>query len=189
MGVRYFCDRCDKEFNSSGLLIPIYARDAFGTKLTHIDDGFLCKECVEKFHEIEDQLEHEEDFFNMSDEDIALLIEYEFKVGDEVITSTGQIGIIESICDCNRCKERGFYEPSVKTIVGNDNIYITDNDKRVNFKSFYKIGKYKFGNIDKDSVEYDIESETRNIKESVKRLKEYKKQLDYIEELESKKED
>lgn len=187
MGVRYFCDRCDKEFNSSGLLIPIYARDAFGTKLTHIDDGLLCKECVEKFNVVKDHLKYEEDFFNMTDKDIAL-IEYKFNVGDRVITSTGQVGIIKDICDCDRCKERGFYEPRVETLVGADKIYITDNDKRVNFKSFYEIGKYKFGNIDKDSIEYSIESETCNIKESAKRLKEYKKQLCYIEELESKKE-
>ena len=105
------------------------------------------------------------------------LIEYDFKVGDKVITSTGQTGIIESICDCKYCKERGFCEPQVKTINGVDKIYITDNDKRLDFKSFYQIGDYLFGNIDKESVEYDIENESRKIEEATNNMYTYKRQL------------
>jgi hypothetical protein len=177
--IKCFCDRCNNEIKSDGLAIPIYARNGMGVRLLFVGNKHLCNECVEKFNAVKDRLEYEEDFFDMSDEDIALM-EYDFKVGDEVITSTGQVGIIESICDCGRCKNRGFYEPKVRLTNGLYDIYITDNDKENGFKDFYKIGDYKFGNIDKDSVNRDIELETHNIEESTKRLEEYRKQLERI---------
>ena len=175
--IKCFCDRCNNEIKSDGLAVPIYARNGMGVRLLFVGNKHLCNECVEKFNVVKDRLEYEEDFFDMSDEDIALM-EYDFKVGDEVITSTGQVGVIESICDCDRCKERGFYEPKVKLVHGVYDIYITDNDKNNSFSNFYKIGKYKFGNIDKESIEYDMEIESRNIEESTKRLEEYRKQLE-----------
>ena len=177
--IKYFCDRCGNEFKSNGLVIPVYARDGLGAKTFFVDNKHLSVKCTNKFNMIKDRLEHEEDFFDMSDEDIAL-IEYDFKVGDKVITSTGEVGVIEGICDCYRCKQRGFYEPKVKLIHGVYDIYITDNDKENGFSSFYEIGKYKFGNIDKDSINRDIELETHNIEEAVKRLEEYRKQLERI---------
>ena len=53
-----------------------------------------------------------------------------FKVGDQVITDDGRVGVIESICDCESCKDRGFYEPRVKMQDGYDQIWITDTDKK-----------------------------------------------------------
>lgn len=175
--IKYFCDRCGNEFKSNGLAVPVYARDGLGAKLLFAKDKHLCDECAKKFNMIKDRLEYEENFFDMSDEDIALM-EYDFKVGDEVITSDGCVGVIESICDCYKCKERGFYEPKVKTTKGVYDIYITDNDKKNGFSSFYEIGKYKFGNIDKESIKRDIEYETHNIEEATKRLNEYRNQLE-----------
>lgn len=181
MGVKYFCDRCDNEFKSNGLAIPIYARNASGVALFDAGYKFLCDECAKKFNIIKDRLEYEEDIFDMSDEDISLMeTKYNFQIGDEVITSTGQVGIVESICDCDKCKARGFYEPKVKLTSGVDDIYITDNDKNNGFKYFYKIGKYKFGNVDKESIGSDIEREIQNIEASNNRLKEYNKQLERI---------
>ena len=95
-----------------------------------------------------------------------------FKVGDEAITSTGEVGTIISFCTCQFCKERGFYEPTVEVEIGNDPIYITDIDKRNNFSSFYKIGDRVFGNIDEDAVKDSIKS----AKEQV-----YKLQIELIE--------
>ena len=175
--IKYFCDRCGNEFKSNGLSIPVYVRDNIGTKILFVDNKHLCEKCTNKFNMIKDRLEYEEDFFDMSDEDVALM-EYDFKVGDKVITSTGEVGVIESICDCYRCKQRGFYEPNVKLIHGIYDIYITDNDKENGFSSFYEIGKYKFGNIDKDSINRNIELEAHNIEEATKRLEEYRKQLE-----------
>lgn len=103
-----------------------------------------------------------------------------FKVGDKVITSTGRIGHIDWICDCDKCKKRGFFEPHIEIEVGVGGIYITDNDKRTNFRSFYKIGDRVFGNIDEDSLEYSIESTNSQITELEEDLKDYYKQLDVI---------
>lgn len=75
-----------------------------------------------------------------------------FKVGDQVITDDGRVGIIEGICDCDRCKKRGFYEPKVRMTIGNDQIWITDTDKRNGFISFYQIGDKVFGNIDEEAI-------------------------------------
>lgn len=110
--------------------------------------------------------------------------EYNFKVGDEVITSTGQVGVIEDICDCEYCKERGFCEPQVETKIGNGTIYITDNDKRVNFRSFYKIGDYVFGNIDKESLLYNMICAHKKLDELAKQIEAYNLQLGVIFTLE-----
>lgn len=179
MGVRYFCDRCEKEFISNGLAIETWARDALGVKIAYMGNGLLCEKCAKKFNMVKDRLKCEEDFFTMKDDEISLM-EYDFKVGDKVITSTGQVGVIESICNCDRCKERGFYEPNVKTTSGVGTIWITDTDKENGFISFYQIGNYKFGNVDKESIRYDIELETHNIEASNKKLEEYHKQLERI---------
>lgn len=177
--IKYFCDRCGNEFKSNGLVIPVYARDGLGVKTFFVDNKHLCAKCTDKFNMIKDRLEYEEDIFRTSDEDIGLM-EYDFKIGDEVITSDGCVGIIESICTCDKCKERGFYEPKVRKAKGAYDIYITDNDKRNGFSSFYKIGKYRFGNVDKDSINRDIEYETHCIEEATKRLNEYRNQLERI---------
>lgn len=174
--VKYFCDKCGNEFKSNGLEISIYARDAIGVKLHFVQYNLLCDECAKKFNIVKDCLKYEENFFNMSDDDIVLM-EYDFEVGDEVITSDGCVGIIENICDCDKCRERGFYEPKVKLTKGAYDIYITNNDRDNGFSSFYKIGKYKFGNIDKESISRNIEYETHNIEEATKRLNEYRNQL------------
>lgn len=177
--IKYFCDKCGDEFKSNGLAIPVYARDDIGTKIWFVREKLLCSECAKKFNTVKDRLKHEEDFFDMTDEDISLM-EYDFKVGDEVITSDGCVGVIENICDCDKCRKRGFYEPNVRLTKGAYDIYITDNDRDNGFSSFYKIGKYKFGNIDKESIKRDIEYETHNIEEATKRLNEYREQLERI---------
>lgn len=81
-----------------------------------------------------------------------MIDEYKFKVGDEVITSIGETGVITGICKCDMCKRRGFYEPIVKCEDEDDYITITDTDFRNGFRSFYKIGDYVFGNIDFDTL-------------------------------------
>lgn len=184
MGVRYFCDRCKNEFKSNGLAIDMYTRDALGIKLMHMGKGLLCEECAKKFNMIKDRLENEDDFFNMTDKDISLM-EYDFEVGDKVLTSTGQLGIIESFCDCDLCQGRGFCEPHVRTVSGVDSIWITNTDKRNGFADFYQIGKYKFGNIDKESVHSCIENEDDRIKEATENKAEYERQLKRLRAIES----
>lgn len=92
-----------------------------------------------------------------------------FKVGDIVIASDGRVGVIEEICDCKSCKERGFYEPNVKMEIGVCQIWITNIDKEHNFYSFYQIGDHVYGNIDEESVLYDIECQKEEIKTKQKK--------------------
>ena len=106
-----------------------------------------------------------------------------FKVGDQVITSTGEIGYIDWICTCDNCKERGFYEPHVEVEIGVDSIYITDNDKMRGFRSFYKIGDRVFGNIDEDSLDYSIQSKQSQICELQEDLVQLNAQLDVIKKI------
>ena len=89
-----------------------------------------------------------------------------FKIGDDVITSTGEIGRIVGICTCDLCKRRGFYEPRVEFIIGGAR-YISNNDKKDNFRSYYKIGDKIFGNIDEDGIIKDEDE----IKEQINKLK------------------
>jgi hypothetical protein len=102
-----------------------------------------------------------------------------FKVGDKVITDDGRVGIIESFCDCDRCKKRGFYEPNVKMTIGNGQIWITDTDKENGFISFYQIGDRVFGNIDDGAAE--------RIKERIAELRhelaEYESQFNMLKSL------
>lgn len=178
--VKYFCDRCGKEMeNGRKLYTAVY--DALGTLITTIGPAkHLCEECCEKLDAIKDKLEHEEDIFDVTDEDIELL-RYTFQVGDKVITSDGRTGTITDICDCDRCKKRGFYEPKVKMDFGASQIWITDTDKENGFISFYRIGDRVFGNV-------DTEAEKR-IRERIRELKheviEYEAQLDMMKKLEN----
>ena len=107
----------------------------------------------------------------------------DFKVGDSVITDDGRYGVIESICDCENCKKRGFYEPRVKMKIGADQIWITDTDKRNGFANFYKIGDQVFGNVDKEFVKDQIQSCMQFIREQNEKLVELKMQLDIVNKL------
>ena len=66
---------------------------------------------------------------------------YIFHVGDEVITDDGRVGKIASICTCERCEARGFYEPTVVFSDKYDN-YITHWDYENEFFGYYKIGQW-----------------------------------------------
>ena len=110
--------------------------------------------------------------------------EYNFKVGDEVITSIGEVGVITDICDCEYCQERGFCEPQVETTLGVWDIYITNRDKENNFSRFYKIGDYRFGNIDKSILTNTLQSWNDRLEETKKNVEIYNQQLIKLMELE-----
>ena len=104
--------------------------------------------------------------------------DYEFAVGDKVITIYGEVGHIIDICKCRKCVERGFYEPTWKIDVSGDVYWITINDAERGFDDFYQIGKHRFGHtFNKSVVRATI------IKEEIE-LRRLKKQLDVMEELE-----
>lgn len=170
--IKYFCDRCGKEMTIG-----------HGHKCTR--DGkdliHICDDCHTLLMSIKDKINiyrtsDVEKFCKMTDEDIALL-RYTFKVGDKVITDDGRTGTIIDICNCDRCKKRGFYEPKVAMNVGVDRIWIMDTDKENGFRSFYQIGNRVFGNIDAEASErireriIELEYEAAQYKEQLKMMK------------------
>lgn len=153
--IKYFCDRCGKEivgkvneYTDTTEAINHYTQKVVATwkSVEHI-----CDECEQKE------------------------LTCGFKVGDEVITDDGRVGIITDICNCERCKKRGFYEPRVEMKLGSQ-VYITDTDKENGFISYYKIGDKVFGNID-DQYLYS------HLKEYTEAIKEIEAQLDVIKGL------
>ena len=108
-----------------------------------------------------------------------------FQIGDKVITSKGEVGIITEICTCDKCQEREFFEPTIKTAIGED-IYCTDTDKEENFSEFYQIGDQVYGNLDKDDLLDDIERAEELVREVQSRLDGLRKQLEIVCRLEKK---
>lgn len=101
--------------------------------------------------------------------------DYAFKIGDEVIDTYGVKGVITDICECDRCKQRGFFE--LEWAVDDEYHYITDHMAKNGFVDFYKIGEYRFSPFEKKFVEDEIEF-------TEEALAELRKQLQLIEELE-----
>ena len=98
---------------------------------------------------------------------------YEFRVGDEVETVDGMSGKIVSICHCERCAERGFFEPRWETLDGKYSDYITVNQANWGFPYYRRIGKYVWNH---DANE---EKSTKNIfKKENKKTKEIKLTID-----------
>ena len=161
--IKVFCDKCGKEITDN---VNTVTEE---TEAKSYDNTVLMKFAGVSYQYCNECMENE--------------LNCGFKVGDEVITSTGQVGRITDICICDKCKERGFYEPKVEVEIGSGVIYITDNDKRVNFRSFYKIGDQVFGNIDEEDLLYDIESTKEQVKQLQLKLIEFEAQLDVVKKI------
>ena len=80
------------------------------------------------------------------------VIKYDFKVGDKVITTTGETGVITDICTCSACFSRGFYEPMWTSNEDGEYHYITLYDAETGFTDYYKIGEYRFNDFDEKAV-------------------------------------
>lgn len=103
--------------------------------------------------------------------------DYKFNVGDIVITTEGETGVITNICDCSSCARRGFFEPfwSTRGVKWDKGISIYDAE--AGFVGYYKIGNYRFNDLDKAAV-------LREMASYEDALKQLKKQLQTIDELE-----
>lgn len=80
------------------------------------------------------------------------IADYDFKIGDRVITVEGQTGTITDICKCEKCVERGFYEPTWTSDENGERNYITKYEAQDGFKGYYKIGEYRFNDLDEVKV-------------------------------------
>lgn len=96
---------------------------------------------------------------------------YKFNVGDEVITTDGIKGKIVRICNCIECHKRGFYEPIWVNDETGEEDYISDTDAVLGFRNYYKIGKYRFSNFDRQSVLDSIEQHKKEIEKLERQLK------------------
>lgn len=156
--IKIYCDKCGKEIT-----------DNVNKEIEETEAISLDGEVVAKWTKI----------LHYCDECQLSELTCDFKVGDKVITDDGRVGIIKSICDCERCKKRGFYEPCVEMTIGNDQMWITDTDKNNGFISFYQIGDQVFGNIDEDAE--------KRIRERISDLRhelvEYESQLNVLLDL------
>lgn len=88
-------------------------------------------------------------------------MEYEFHVGDYVEDVTGRIGYINSICQCEYCKARGFYEPRV-TYTDGDKDYITAYEYERGLPHYKRIGQYDFTKKDEGKIEPLCEEYTKS---------------------------
>lgn len=68
---------------------------------------------------------------------------YDFHVGDYVEDIDGNVGYIDFICDCEKCKERKFDEPRIHYTSGEED-YITVYQLDHLDKLYRRIGKYEF---------------------------------------------
>lgn len=117
MGIRYFCDRCEKEFKSNGLAIEIWVRDALGVKIA-MGKGLLCEECAKKFNMVKDRLDCEEDFFTMKDDEIDKILTPTIPTSDSFV-----IGFDNSATD-SAClavsRNDGKHIKTINTFYGED---------------------------------------------------------------------
>ena len=108
--------------------------------------------------------------------------DYEFAVGDKVVTIYGEVGHIIDICRCDRCIERGFYESTWRSDANHDVDWITIYDAERGFDDFYQIGKYRFGHTFNKSVVramiIEEEAELRRLKRWLQVMEELEKEVD-----------
>ena len=108
--------------------------------------------------------------------------DYEFAIGDKVVTIYGEVGHVVDICKCRKCVERGFYELTWKIDDSGDVGWITIYDAERGFDDFYQIGKYRFGHTFNKSVVramiIENEVELRRLKRQLEVMKELEKEVD-----------
>lgn len=104
--------------------------------------------------------------------------DYEFNIGDKVITTEGEVGSIVDVCKCDKCAKRGFFEPIWVKDGDKYQSYITNFDAKNGFNSFYRIGKYRFNDFDKGEI-------LRSMAYCHDELNRLRNQLKLIEEIET----
>ena len=75
------------------------------------------------------------------------ITDIQFHEGDYVENSNGKIGYISSICHCDECKKRGFFEPTITYSDGTTD-YISNYSVKTVSSDYKQIGTQKFSTED-----------------------------------------
>lgn len=94
----------------------------------------------------------------------------QFHKGDYVENSDGKIGYISSICHCDECKKRGFFEPTITYSDGTTD-YISNYSVKTVSSDYKQIGIQKFSTEDvlRNRI-VALEKENKELKEEVDNL-------------------
>lgn len=98
------------------------------------------------------------------------ITDIQFHEGDYVENNEGKIGYISSICHCDECKKRGFFEPTITYSDGTTD-YISNYSVKTVSSDYKQIGTQKFST--KDVLRNRIialEKENKGLKEEVNHL-------------------
>lgn len=98
------------------------------------------------------------------------ITDIQFHEGDYVENNEGKIGYISSICHCDECKKRGFFEPTI-TYSDETTDYISNYSVKTVPFDYKQIGIQKFST--KDELRNRItalEKENKELKEKVGNL-------------------
>ena len=94
----------------------------------------------------------------------------QFHEGDFVESSDGKIGYISSICHCDKCKKRGFFEPTITYSDGTTD-YISNYSVKTVSSDYKQIGTQKFSTEDELRNRITtLEKENKKLKEEVDNL-------------------
>ena len=72
----------------------------------------------------------------------AMMLAGSLHEGDYVETSDGRVGYVKGICRCEKCRERGFYEPIVHFTDGEEDC-ITKYEAENGFNGYKRIGRWE----------------------------------------------
>ena len=98
------------------------------------------------------------------------ITDIQFHEGDYVESSDGKIGYISSICHCDECKKRGFFEPTITYLDGTTD-YISNYSVKTVTSDYKQIGIQKFSKEDELRNRIaSLEKENKELKEEVDNL-------------------
>ena len=98
------------------------------------------------------------------------ITDIQFHEGDFVENSDGKIGYISSICHCDKCKKRGFFEPTITYSDGTTD-YISNYSVKTVSSDYKQIGTQKFSTEDELRNRITtLEKENKELKEEVDNL-------------------
>ena len=98
------------------------------------------------------------------------ITDIQFHKGDFVENKDGKIGYISSICHCDECKKRGFFEPTIIYLDGTTD-YISNYSVKTVTSDYKQIGIQKFSKEDELRNRIAaLEKENKELKEKVNHL-------------------